>query len=472
MTAVPTTTAKPTSTPRFRRGASGLLAATLLLTGLGFANASPAEARSRSRDFSAVAVPNALTLSAGQSAGIRIRVARGSRFRSALRYQIDNPFVGVNATAVGSSASSIDINVTSAPTAPTQSGEIRVIVTGGGRTRVAAIAVQVQGAAPKPVPTNPPPPPPPVTAPPTTLPAVVGDFALAIDPSQFTINTGASTTIGVFVNPASGYNGSPKFDVIGTPTGVVANFVNPTSKTGTNLVITVSSSAPRGAYPLTIRAIDGDRIRTASTVMTIQALGDFSLAASFDPNRAVPGSTATLKVVLGPPAGSTQIPDVELSLTGFPPGTNVSPAVIKTNTNQTFTLTLPTGLAEGTYLINVRGVSGTVIRSLTASLIVSAKPNVTITPASQSIPVGGQASFEIVYVPVPGIGTPALTVVPPPAGVSLPAGLQPYIVYTSDGRRFLAVNTTSATPKGTYTITVAATSGAAVTNVSVQLAVT
>jgi hypothetical protein len=442
--------------PRQHRRITSVLTGLAVLAGLGLAVPGTAEARTSSRSFSVSASPNTISLSPGQTASFRVGVFRGSRFRSALRYQVDNPFVGVSVGATASASSSIDFKVTTAPTTPTQVGQIRVRVSGGGVTRIAAVSLQIQG-------TPPPPPPPPQP----TVPVPVGDFALAVDPTAFTINTGGSATLGVFVSPVNGYGGSPRFDLVGLPTGVIANFVNPSSRTGTNLLLTVASNAPRGVYPLTVRAIDGDKIRTASSVMTIQFVGDFGLSASFDPGRAAPGSTATLKVSVGAATGQTQVPDVELSLNGFPPGTNVSPAVIKTSTTATFNLTLPVGLADGTYGINVRGTSGSITRTSTATLVVSAKPLVSLTPASISIAQGGQATFEIVYTPVAGIATPALSL------PVVPSGLTANIINNvADGKRFLVVNSTASTPKATYTVGLAATSGTAVTNVTVVVVVT
>jgi hypothetical protein len=460
--AIHTNHAVPTRSSSGFRRIAGILTGLIVITGLGLAVPGTAEARSSSRSFSVSASPQTISLVPGNSASFRVGVFRGSRFRSALRYQVDNPFIGVSVGATASASSSIDFKITTASTTPTQIGQIRVRVSGGGITRIAAVTLQIQGA-----PTPPPPPPPPPTQPQPTVPAPVGDFALAVDPTAFTISTGGSATLGVFVSPANGYSGSPRFDLVGLPAGVIANFVNPTSRTGTNLLLTVASNAPRGVYPLTIRGIDGDKVRTAATVMTIQFVGDFGLSASFDPGRAAPGSTATLKVQVGAASGQTQVPDVELSLNGFPPGTNVSPAVIKTNTTATFNLTLPVGLAEGTYGINVRGTSGTITRTSTATLIISAKPLVSLTPASISIAQGGQATFEIVYTPVAGIVTPALSL------PTVPAGLGANIINNvADGKRFLVVTSTTSTAKGTYTVGLSATSGTAVTNVTVVVVVT
>ncbi len=442
---------------RLNRRGSVVLAALTVLAGLGVAAPTRAEALT-SRDFSVSASPRDLTLQAGQSASFRVSVRRGSKFRSALRFAVDNPFVGVTATPVGASSRGAGVNVLVSPTAPGQTGQLRVVVTGGGRTHIASVNLLVNGAAP--VATTPPPPPA------STVPAVVGDFAIALDPpAQFTINAGASATVGVFVNPVNGYTGAPRFELVGLPAGVIGNFVNPSSRSGTNLILTAASSAARGIYPITVRAVDGDKVRIASTVMTIRVLGDFAIAAAFDANRAVPGSPAQLKVTLGLAAGFVQIPDVDITVNGLPPGSIVSPTTIRTSSTATLSVTFPAGTAEGNYSVNVRGESGSIIRTAVTIVLVSAKPLVSLTPASLSIAKGGQATYEILYTAVPGIGTPALSTPAPPAGLT-------YSITTNlDGRRFLEVKTTAATAAATYTIPVTATSGAAAITVNAQLVV-
>jgi hypothetical protein len=414
-----------------------------------------------SRDFSVSVSPASVTLSAGQSAQVRVSVRRGSKFKSAVKFRFDNPLVGVTASpAAPATKSGLTVNLISSAAAPTQAGSIRVVVTGGGRTRSTTLNLLINGA---PAVTTPPA----TTPPPATVAPIVGDFSMTLDPTlQFTITAGGSATVGVFVNATGGYSGAPKFDLVGLPTGVLANFVNPSSKFGTNLVLTASSTAARGIYPLTIRGIDGDKVRTVSTVMTVRVLGDFAITAVFDPTRAAPGSTANVKVQLGLAAGAVQIPDVDLTLNGLPPGATFTPATVRSNSTATFAITFPVGLAEGTYAINVRGESGSIIRSTSPAIVVSAKPLVSLTPASLSVAKGAVAQFEILNTPVAGIGQPAYT------STSTVAGSTLSIVTTLDNRRFLQVTTTASTPAGTYTIALNATSGSATTVVNVQLSVT
>lgn len=419
-----------------------------------------------SRDFSVSASPASLTLSAGQSAQVRVSIRRGSKFKSAVKFRFDNPLAGVTASPAGpATKSGLTVNLTTSLNAPTQAGFIRVLVTGGGRTRSTTLNLLINGA---PAVTTPPATTPPATTPPpATVPPVAGDFALVLDPAtQFTITAGGSATLGVFVAPSAGYTGAPRFDITGLPTGVSANFVNPSSKSGTNLIFSASSVAPRGQYPLTISGTDGSKVRIVATIMTVRVLGDFSLSAVFDPTRAAPGSPANVKVQLGLAAGAAQIPDVDLTLNGLPPGATFTPATIRSNSTATFAITFPVGLAEGTYAINVRGESGSIIRTAPTSVLVSGKPLVSLTPASLSVAKGAIAQFEILYTPVPGISQPAYTT------STVITGTTVTILNTIDGRRFLQVGTSATTPAGTYTIPVSATSGTAVTVVNVQLVVT
>jgi hypothetical protein len=423
------------------------------LLGFGVIAAVPASALS-ARDFSVRIVPNSVALTAGGSATLRVSVVRGRRFRSALAYRVDSYVNGLS-SGVSLSSRGATVSVFAASNAPTTSGRLVVTVTGGGKSRQAVALVRVTGATAAP----------PVVAPtaPTTLPAVVGDFTVAVDQPILTVNTSATSVLGVFVNPSGGYTGAPSFEVTGLPAGVTGSFVNPSSKTGTNLVITASSAVPRGDYPIVVKGTDGGRVRQVSAVLRVTSFGPFTLTTAFDPVRAAPGGTTTLKVTVNS-VGGAPVPEVDLTL-GLPAGVTATPATIRTNGTAQFVLTFATGLIEADYVFNVRGVSGPNQSIVSVAIRVSPKPFVTLTSTDISVTPGGVATYEIKYTPVAGLPTPSLVV------RNTPANANNVILTSADGRQFVQVTTTATTPKGVYNMKLDAQSGAAVTSVDFILRV-
>jgi hypothetical protein len=141
----------------------------------------PVSAAIAPTDFVLSATPVRLRMTAGSSRSIRIRVKRGTKFKSPLTFSVQNPFAGVSAdveavTAKGSTLIiGIDTNVNS------QVGPVQVIATGGGITKAVAITLTVNGkGTPQAVGAAPP-----VTAaaPATSPPATTPPAAVTLPPS-------------------------------------------------------------------------------------------------------------------------------------------------------------------------------------------------------------------------------------------------------------------------------------------------
>lgn len=419
--------------------------------------ASPASAVS-SRDFSLRLTPSVVSLNPGASASLRVSIVRGRKFRSSLTYRVSStlPTIGTSVQLARGGAS---VSVAVSPQATGALGQVLVTATGGGRTRTALATVQIVAPA------LPPPAPVPPAPAPTVAPPVVGDFTVSVDQPILSMVTGSSAVLGVFVNPISGYTGSPRFEVAGLPAGVTGSFVNASSRTGTNLVLTAALGAARGDLPIVIRGIDGDKVRQVAMLLRVAGVGPFAMAAAFEPPRSAPGGSATLKVQLVS-AGGLPIPEVEVSVGGLPNGATLSPAVVRTNTTATFLITFASTTPSADYTISVRGVSGQFIQGLSPVITVSSKPLVTLATFDTSVAQGGSAQYQILYSPVGGISTPAYTV------TGTPAGATSTISSTVDGRLFVVITTSAATPKAAYNLALNAQSGSQITQVPFILRVT
>ncbi len=447
-----TRTMRPSNQAASTLGAqtSRRVAVMLLAVGLfGVIGVAPASALS-SKDFALRLSPTSVTLTPGSAATMRVTVVRGRRFRSALTYRVSSTLSTVG-TSIGLVSGGANVALAVSPSATTARGQVAVTVTGGGRRRTVVGTIQIAAPATPPAPTPPP-------QLPTAPPVPAGDFTISVDQPLVTMVTGGSAVIGVFVNPLGGYTGAPRFEVIGLPAGVTGAFINASSRTGTNLVLTAALGAARGDLPIVIRGIDADKVRQVPVVLRISPVGPFALSAAFDPPRSAPGGSATLKVQLVS-AGGLPIPEVDVTVAGLPNGATLTPPLVRTNSTATFLITFASTTPSADYTVFVRGVSGPYIQGLSPVITISAKPLVTLATFDASVNPGGAASYQIVYSPVSGIPTPAYTVTGTPAGASNT------ILTAADGRMFVVVTTTAATPKGVYNMALNAQSGTQITQV-------
>jgi hypothetical protein len=241
--------------------------------------------------------------------------------------------------------------------------------------------------------------------------------------------------------------------------------VNSSSRTGTNLVLTAALGAARGDLPIVIRGIDGDKVRQVAVLLRVAGVGPFAMAAAFEPPRSAPGGSATLKVQLVS-AGGLPIPEVEVSVGGLPNGATLTPPVVRTNTTATFLITFASTTPSADYTISVRGVSGQYVQGLSPVITVSSKPLVTLATFDTSVAQGGSAQYQIIYSQVGGIPAPAYTV------TGTPAGATSTISSTIDGKLFVVITTSAATPKAAYNLALNAQSGTQITQVPFILRVT
>jgi hypothetical protein len=192
---------------------------------------------------------------------------------------------------------------------------------------------------------------------------------------------------------------------------------------------------------------------------------DFSVAATLASGSAplvVPGGGETYSVTVTPLAGFTGA--VALSVTGLPAGAGaalspVSVTLTAAPATATLALTTSTATPAGTYTITITGTAGGLTRSTTVSLVV--EDFSLATPASKSVRRGKNVSIAVSLAALNGFtGQVGLAVggLPP----STTASFSPNPVTFNPGgatakTSSLTLRTSTATPPGTYTVTVIAT---------------
>jgi hypothetical protein len=198
----------------------------------------------------------------------------------------------------------------------------------------------------------------------TTLPLVVnssvGDFTGYVSQQAQNIAPDGATEYAVMISPLSGFTGNVSLSVTGLPSGVTANFSNPTITGGSGsalLELTSLSTTPQPAVTnITITATSGILVHSTTVYLGVRTgTGDF--AGTITPSSqsvASAGGTATFAINVSPLNGGAG--DVALSTVNLPDGATAlftPPAIPGGSGSSTLAVTIPSGTTPGTYPIYV-----------------------------------------------------------------------------------------------------------------------
>jgi hypothetical protein len=296
-----------------------------------------------------------------------------------------------------------------------------------------------------------------------TITVIAGkNFTLAAAPTPLTLGKGTSGTETVTVTPLNGLTTAVALTASGFPTGVTGVFTPASSLTGSNLLVTVASTAVAGTYPITITG-------------TVPAVGTTSAAVINTTSFSLVVSTATFTLTPAPATlalrqnqgGSDVITVTDVG--GFTGAVTLGVAGLPTGTTATFigdTLTFFVGTATaiGNHAVTVTGTSGVMTASTTITLAVSAEATFTIAPAATAVPVSkavsllGPTNDLVTFAKVGGLDSAiALTVTGMPAGFTATFATNPLAASTATQTDNLALRASSSTPLGTYTLTITGT---------------
>jgi hypothetical protein len=198
-------------------------------------------------------------------------------------------------------------------------------------------------------------------------------FSVTIEPAAQAVVAGAGVSYAITMTPASGFSGNVTLKVTDDlPRGIKAT-VTPSTLTATTrtatLTLATTTSAPRGTFPIAVKAtgLGGTRVLTAS--ITIRSAPGLELAVSPPLASVAAGSSTTFSVALqraGVPAAAT------LSVTGLPAGAS---ATFSQNplAGSSATMTVRTDGAltpDGLSTLSVQAVAGAFSATATTRLII------------------------------------------------------------------------------------------------------
>src|SRR5262249_2902524 len=198
---------------------------------------------------------------------------------------------------------------------------------------------------------------------------------------------------------------------------------------------------------------------------------DFSVSATPSSQTVAPGASASYTITVVPANGFTGI--VDFTVSGLPSGASVSfnPPSVNTSGSSTMTVTTSAPTPAGTYPLIITGTSGSLQPTTSVTLVV-AHPSADFSPsATASARCGRRNQSTASPVPVTPLdgftGPVTFSVTGLPGGAS--ASFNPPSV-TGSGTPTMTV--TAGNPRGTFTLTIAGTSGSLQHNTHVTLPLT
>ena len=199
------------------------------------------------------------------------------------------------------------------------------------------------------------------------------DFTLAVAPAVATVNAGSSASFTVSIGPLNGFAGTVALYTAGLPASVGSAALTPASLVGlgtAQLSVVTVTSAPEGAYPITVTATSGTTVHTATVSLTVRAR-DFALSVSPVSASVARGGVASYQVRVAAVGRFTS--KVTLSRSGVPWRATTlwskNPVVVPGSS--TLRVKTSTSTTRGTYTLVITGTSGAISHRVAVTLTVT-----------------------------------------------------------------------------------------------------
>jgi hypothetical protein len=310
----------------------------------------------------------------------------------------------------------------------------------------------------------------------STCTTIAPTFSIWGSPNSVTVAPGSSGTSTISSGVVSGFSSAVALTASGQPAGVTVSFSPGTiaapGSGASTMNLTVASTTPVGAYPVTITATGGGVTQTATVVLTVAPDPNFTLSASSASVSVAAGSSGNSTITT---AGINFNSAVSLSATGQPTDVtvNFSPSTIAAPGSGTSAMTLivGSGTAAGAYPITVTGTGGGITQTATVTLNV---PNFTISasPTTVSVEQEYSGTSTITTTVLGGFSSPvSLSATGQPTGVTVSFSPNP-IAAPSSGTSTMTIAVASSAATGTYQIGIAGSGGGLTSSATISLTVT
>lgn len=216
---------------------------------------------------------------------------------------------------------------------------------------------------------------------------VTTDMAVAITPQTLVATAGGSASASVTVGTVTSFTSLSTLSLSGLPAGVTGSFATPTFTSGTTtLTLAVGSTVAVGNYPFTLTATAGSTIRSSLATLSVNATTGSTGGTGTATNT---GTAAELSLSLNPAAQSVAVngtirytatvsgtavgtAGAVIAVGGLPQNASVSVVSNPTTNTSTITITVAAPVALGTSTIVVTATAGSLFRTATTQLTITA----------------------------------------------------------------------------------------------------
>lgn len=202
------------------------------------------------------------------------------------------------------------------------------------------------------------------------------DFSLSATPASASIVAGNPASFTVTSTPANGFASNVTLSASPAISGVTWGFsANPIAASGSStLTATTTTAATPGTYTVTVTGTSGALTRTTNVQLTISAPAtpNFTLSATPASRTVTAGGSTTFTVANTATGGFASA--ITLSATPAISGVSYSfsPNPMSAGGSSTLTCTTTAAAAPGTYTLTISGTGGSLTRTTTVQLTVSA----------------------------------------------------------------------------------------------------
>jgi hypothetical protein len=290
-------------------------------------------------------------------------------------------------------------------------------------------------------------------------------FTLSASPSYLSLNQSSSATSSITVIPQYGFNSSVNFAASGLPSGVTASWSTNPATGSSVLTLQANSSAPSATATVTITGTSGSLTATTTIALTVYA-PTFTLDVGSYQSIIGQGGAGSDFMFVEAQNGFSG--NVNMSVSGLPPGVTASFSPNPTTFSTTLTLNVSSTATIGNYTLTFTGTSGSTTATVTAPLQIVA-PTFTIYDYG-SVSMGqGTSTTSYVYVN-PEYGFTGSVTMAVTSG--LPSGVTAsWIPNPTTGSSTLTLTASSSASLGQYTLTITGTSGTQTATTTLTLGV-
>ena len=291
------------------------------------------------------------------------------------------------------------------------------------------------------------------------------DFTIEVEPDSQEVQASFSADFDVVLTSLYGFAAPCTLTVSGLPLGASGSFLpNPATPTDTSVMtITTTRDTPPGTYYLTVTATELAKAQaehSTQVVLVVTPPPDFTIEVEPDSQEVQASFSIDYDVILTSLYGFAS--PCNLTVSGLPLGASGSfvPNPVTPTDTSVMTVSTTRATPPGTYYVTVTATElekAQVQHSTQVVLVVTPPPDFTIEvePDSQDVQASFSVDYDVILTSLYGFASPCtLTVANLPSGAS--AGFSPNPATPTD-TSLMIINTTRATPPGTYYLTVTAT---------------